>query len=73
MTIGTFDDELEAALRYDDQAGRLGKPVNFPEEGTLQKKAMKWGSASAAARRPPGRGARAPADRAFKSPLDTGS
>ena len=49
MTIGTFDDELEAALRYDDQAGRLGKPVNFPEEGTLQKKAMKWGSASAAA------------------------
>lgn len=49
MTIGTFSDELEAALRYDQQAARLGKAVNFPEEGTTQKKATKWGSASAAA------------------------
>ena len=49
VTIGTFSDELEAALRYDEQAARLGKPVNFPEDGTNQKKASKWGSASAAA------------------------
>ncbi len=39
--LGYFDDEKEAACKYDEQAALLNKPVNFPQhEG--QKQAVKY-------------------------------
>ena len=39
-SLGYFDDEKEAACKYDEQAALLNKPVNFPQhEG--QEQAMK--------------------------------
>ena len=36
-TVGYFDDEKEAACKYDEQAALLNKPVNFPQhEGQEQ-------------------------------------
>lgn len=32
-TLGYFKDEIEAAQRYDEAAGPLGRPVNFPDFG----------------------------------------
>jgi hypothetical protein len=32
LHLGHFLDEFEAARKYDEHAGRLGRPVNFPEE-----------------------------------------
>ncbi len=37
--LGLFDDEKEAAFKYDDQAKLIDRPVNFPKEG--QNKAKK--------------------------------
>ena len=28
--LGYFDNEKEAALKYDEEAAPLGKPLNFP-------------------------------------------
>ena len=39
-TLGYFDDEKEAACKYDEQATLIGRPVNFPKEG--QEKAKKY-------------------------------
>ena len=38
-TLGYFDDEKEAACKYDEQATLIARPVNFPKEG--QDKAKK--------------------------------
>ena len=42
--IGYFDDELEAATRYDTHAAIHGKPVNFPREGMNDRQAYKNGT-----------------------------
>lgn len=39
--FGPFDTEEEAARMYDTEASKLGRPVNFPAEGTYQKQASK--------------------------------
>ena len=44
--FGPFATELEAAKKYDEECAALGRPVNFPVEGSDQKQAVK-GSASA--------------------------
>ena len=44
--FGPFATELEAAQKYDKECVELGRPVNFPAEGSDQKQAVK-GSASA--------------------------
>ncbi len=37
--LGLFEDEKEAACKYDEQATLIARPVNFPKEG--QDKAKK--------------------------------
>ena len=40
--LGSFDDEKEAACKYDEQAALLNKPVNFPQhEGQEQAAKMR--------------------------------
>ena len=45
--IGYFNDEVEAALRYDETAALNGKPVNFPRAGRNERQAYKNGSKKA--------------------------
>ncbi len=33
ITLGTFENQEDAARKYDEQATLIGKPVNFPKEG----------------------------------------
>jgi hypothetical protein len=44
--FGPFATEVEAARKYDEECVALGRPVNFPAEGSDQQQAVK-GSASA--------------------------
>ena len=39
ITLGTFENQEDAARKYDEQATLIGKPVNFPKEG--QNRALK--------------------------------
>jgi hypothetical protein len=34
--LGSFEFEEEAAVKYDERAGPLGRPVNFPKKGQVQ-------------------------------------
>jgi len=43
-SLGFFDDETRAAEAYDVQARSLGKPVNFPAQGTDEQQASKSGT-----------------------------
>ena len=39
INLGTFENQEDAARKYDEQATLIGKPVNFPKEG--QNRALK--------------------------------
>jgi hypothetical protein len=39
--LGTFETEEETARAYDERAGPLGRPVNFPKEGEIQAEKMR--------------------------------